>query len=124
VDVSMVEHAAHRKKRQYAPMSPPQLPAFGTVPILPHAFQIVLRLSRPRTWTFAASSFILGYTLAGGTSLFQIALGLAVAGLVTAAANVANAFAPRQDDVVNQPSSVFSVEQIAPHGTLISIIAL
>src|SRR5437667_89255 len=63
-------------------MSPPQLPTFGTVPILPHTFQIVLRLSRPRTWTFAASSFILGYMLAGGSSLFQMALGLAVAGLV------------------------------------------
>src|SRR2546430_227747 len=53
-----VEHVAHRKKKQYDPMSPPQLPTFGTVPILPHTFQIVLRLSRPRTWTFAASSFI------------------------------------------------------------------
>src|SRR6059058_3210074 len=120
----MVEHVAHRKKRQYDPMSPPQFPAFGTVPILPHTFQIVLRLSRPRTWTFAASSFILGYTLAGGTSLFQIALGLAVAGLVTAATNVVNAFADRREDVVNQPSRVFWVEQIGPHGTIISIIAL
>jgi len=120
----MVEHVAHRKKRQYDPMSPPQFPAFGTVPILPHTFQIVLRLSRPRTWTFAASSFILGYTLAGGTSLFQIALGLAVAGLVTAATNVVNAFADRREDVVNQPSRVFWVEQVGPHGTIISIIAL
>src|SRR2546428_221581 len=53
-----VEYVAHRKKKQYDPMSPPQLPTFGTVPILPHTFQIALRLSRPRTWTFAASSFM------------------------------------------------------------------
>lgn len=115
---------AHRKKRQYDPMSPPQLPTFGTVPILPHTFQIVLRLSRPRTWTFAATSFILGYTLSGGASLFQMALGLAVAGLVTAATNVVNAYADRREDAVNQPSRVFWVEQIGPHGTVASIVAL
>src|SRR5438552_12999140 len=78
-------------------MSPPQLPTFGTVPILPHTFQIVLRLSRPRTWTFAASSFILGYMIAGGSSPFQMALGLVVAGLVTAATNVVNAFARSEE---------------------------
>src|SRR5438552_10622498 len=93
-------------------MSPPQLPTFGTVPILPHTFQIVLRLSRPRTWTFAASSFILGYMLAGGSSLFQMAIGLVVAGLVTAATNVVNAFADRKEDAVNQPSRVFWIDQI------------
>ncbi len=115
---------AHRKKRQYDPTSPPQLPTFGNVPILPHTFQIVLRLARPRTWTFAASSFILGYTLAGGTSLFQIGLGLAVAALVTAATNVINAYADRQEDSVNQPRRVFWVEQIGRHGTIVSIAIL
>jgi len=105
-------------------MSPPQLPTFGTIPILPHTFQIVLRLARPRTWTFAASSFILGYILAGGTSLFQIGLGLAVAGLVTAATNVVNAYADRREDAVNQPSRVFWVEQIGTRETLLSIIVL
>ncbi len=115
---------AHRKKRQYDPMSPPQLPTFGAVPILPHTFQIILRLSRPRTWIFAASSFILGYTLAGGLSLFQLGLGLAVAGLVTAATNVVNAYADRNEDAVNQPSRVLWVDQIGTHGTVISIAIL
>ena len=105
-------------------MSPPQLPTFGAVPILPHTFQIVLRLSRPRTWTFAASSFILGYLLAGGSSLLQIALGLAVAGLVTAATNVVNAYADRKEDAVNQPRRVFWVQEIGYHGTLWSVIIL
>jgi 4-hydroxybenzoate polyprenyltransferase len=116
---------AHRKKRQYEPMSqPPQLATFGTIPIIPHTFQIVLRLSRPRTWTFAASSFILGYTLAGGASLFQIGLGLAVAGLVTAATNVVNAYADRREDAVNQPSRVFWVEQIGTGGAISAIAVL
>src|SRR6266550_1293670 len=105
-------------------MSPPQLPTFGTVPILPHTFQIVLRLSRPRTWTFAASSFILGYMLAGGSSLFQMALGLAVASLVTAATNVVNAFADRKEDAVNQPSRVFWIDQIGLPGTITSLLVL
>jgi len=83
-----------------------------------------LRLSRPRTWTFAASSFILGYLLAGGSSLLQIALGLAVAGLVTAATNVVNAYADRKEDAVNQPRRVFWVEEIGYRGTLWSVIAL
>ncbi|HEX9240254.1 MAG TPA: UbiA family prenyltransferase, partial [Candidatus Bathyarchaeia archaeon] len=105
-------------------MSSPQLPTFGTVPILPHTFQIVLRLSRPRTWTFAASSFILGYMLAGGSSLFQMALGLAVAGLVTAATNVVNAFADRKEDAVNQPRRVFWIDQIGLPGTITSLLIL
>ena len=119
-----VGRLAHRKKKQYDPTSPPQLPFFGSVPILPHTFQIVLRLSRPRTWTFAASSFILGYTLTGGSSLFQIVLGLAVAGLVTAATNVVNAYADRREDAVNQPSRVLWVDEIGRHGTFVSIVVL
>lgn len=115
---------AHRKKRQYDPVSPQQLPTFGMVPILPHTFQIVLRLSRPRTWTFAATSFVLGYTLAGGTSLFQLGLGLAVAALVTAATNVVNAYADRQEDGVNQPRRVFWVDQIGKHGAFVSVASL
>src|SRR5207253_10102132 len=93
-------------------MSPPQLPTFGTVPILPHTFQIVLRLSRPRTWTFAAPSFIFGHMLAGGSSLFQMALGLVVAGLVTPATHVVNAFADRKEEAVTQRSRVFWIDQI------------
>lgn len=91
---------------------------------MPHTFQIVLRLSRPRTWTFAAASFILGYTIAGGSSLFQIVLGLSVAGLVTAATNVVNAYADRKEDAVNQPRRVFWVEEIGSRGTIASIVTL
>jgi len=113
---------AHRKKKQYdtlqSPLSSPQLPTFGSVPILPHTFQIVLGLSRPRTWVFSASSFILGYFLAGGSQLSQIGLGLAVAALVTGATNVVNAYADRKEDAVNQPRRVFWVEEIGTRGTL------
>ncbi len=117
---------AHRKsqKKHYGPLTPPQLPTFGTIPIIPHTLQIVFRLSRPRTWIFPASSFILGYTIAGGSRLSLIALGLVVAGLVTAATNIVNAFADRHEDAVNQPSRVFWVDRIGSSGTIASCILL
>ncbi len=119
---------AHRKKKQYeplsSPLSSPQFPTFGSVPILPHTFQIVLGLSRPRTWVFSASSFILGYFLAGGSQLWQIGLGLAVAALITGATNVVNAYADRKEDAVNQPRRVFWVEQIGTRGTLATSVVL
>src|SRR5438309_11400143 len=62
--------------------------------------------------------------LSGGSSLFQMALGLAVAGLVTAATNVVNAVADRTEDAVNQPSRVFWIDQIGLPGTIPSLIIL
>lgn len=117
---------AHRKsqKKQYDPFTPQHLPTFGTVPILPHTFQIVFRLSRPRTWIFAASSFLLGYTLAGGSLLSQIGLGLGIAALVTAATNIVNAYADRREDGVNQPSRLFWIGQIGPSGTIATSVLL
>ncbi len=56
--------------------------------------------------------------------MFQMALGLAVAGLVTAATNVVNAFADRKEDSVNQPSRVFWIEQIGLPGTITSLLVL
>ncbi len=110
---------AHRKKKQYEPLSSPQLPTpFGSVPILPHTLQIALGLSRPRTWVFSASSFILGYFLAGGSQLSQIAVGLGIAALITGATNVVNAFADRKEDAVNQPRRVFWIEEIGKSGTI------
>jgi 4-hydroxybenzoate polyprenyltransferase len=105
-------------------LTPQQLPTFGTVPIVPHTLQIVFRLSRPRTWIFPASAFTLGYTIAGGSQLWQLILGLAVAGLVTAATNIVNAFADRHEDSVNQPSRVFWIDQIGSSGALASSILL
>src|SRR2546426_2381684 len=49
---------------------------------------------------------------------------LAVAGLVTAATNVVNAFADRKEDAVNQPSRVFWIDQIGLPGTVTSLLVL
>ncbi|HEX9429201.1 MAG TPA: hypothetical protein VF944_02395, partial [Candidatus Bathyarchaeia archaeon] len=73
---------ANRKHRKtYDPVQPPQLPTFGTTPIVVHTLTIVFRLSRPRTWAFPAIGFLLGYALAGGAALLQMGLGLGVAAL-------------------------------------------
>lgn len=114
-----VESVANRKtKNPYRPPSPPLPPTFGTVPIIPHSLTIIFRLSRPRTWAFPSLGFILGYTLGGIGSLYQLCLGLAVASLVTASTNLVNAFADRKEDAVNQPSRVFWIDRIGPRGAL------
>lgn len=117
--------ASKKTRKTYDPLLPtPQLPAFGTVPIIPHNLSIVFRLSRPRTWVFPSTGFLLGYTLTGWGPLSQIGIGLAVACLVTAATNIVNAYADRNEDAVNQPSRVFWIDRIGRKGAVASSIIL
>ncbi len=109
----------NRKTRKpYDSPLTPQLPAFGSVPIIPHSLPIVFRLSRPRTWVFPSISFILGYTMAGGGPLYQLGIGLIIASAVTAATNIVTAYADRREDAVNQPSRVFWIDRIGAIGAL------
>ncbi len=116
--------ANHKHRKTYDPVQPPQLPTFGTTPIVVHTLTIVFRLSRPRTWTFPTIGFLLGYTLAGGAALFQMGLGLGVAALVTAATNIVNAYADRKEDTVNQPRRVLWLDQIGSSGAVTTSILL
>jgi 4-hydroxybenzoate polyprenyltransferase len=105
-------------------MQGPSLPALGSVPILPHTFSILFRLSGPRTWVFPSFSFILGYAVAGGGQLPQIAIGIAVASLVTAATNIVNAYADRKEDATNQPQRLFWLGQIGSRQITASLVVL
>lgn len=117
--------ASKKTKRTYSPLlTTPQPPTFGTVPIIPHSLSIVFRLSRPRTWVFPSTGFLLGYTLTGWGPLSQIGIGLAVACLVTAATNIINAYADRNEDAINQPSRVFWIDRIGRSGAAVSSIIL
>src|SRR5205823_7387979 len=78
----------------------------------------------PSRWDLCCSQFQPGQHSARRPILFSVRAGPGRAGRCTAATNVVNAFADRREDVVNQPSRVFWVEQVGPHGTIISIIAL
>ena len=110
--------ADQKAKNPYQPLSAPQLPTFGNVPIIHHSFSIIFRLSRPRTWVFPSIGFTLGYTLGGSSYLPQLIIGLSVACLVTASTNLVNAYADRREDAVNQPSRVLWIERIGPRRTL------
>jgi len=116
----------HRKTRNkpYDTTRGPSLPALGSVPIIPHTFSILFRLSGPRTWIFPSFSFILGYAVGGGGQLSLTGIGIAVASLVTAATNIINAFADRKEDATNQPQRLFWLGQIGSRQITASLVIL
>jgi 4-hydroxybenzoate polyprenyltransferase len=121
-----VESVPHRKTRNkhYDTIQGPNLPVLGSVPIIPHTFSILFRLSGPRTWVFPSFSFILGYAVGGGGQLSQIGIGIAIASLVTAATNIINAYADRKEDATNQPQRLFWLGQIGSRQISVSLVAL
>jgi 4-hydroxybenzoate polyprenyltransferase len=121
-----VESVPHRKTRNkpYDTVQGPNLPVLGSVPIIPHTFSILFRLSGPRTWVFPSFSFILGYAVGGGAQLSQIGIGIAIASLVTAATNIINAYADRKEDATNQPQRLFWLGQIGSRQISVSLVAL
>ena len=116
----------HRKTRNkhYETLQGPSLPVLGSVPIIPHTFSILFRLSGPRTWVFPSFSFILGYAVSGGGQLSAIGIGIAVASLVTAATNIVNAYADRKEDATNQPQRLFWLGQIGSRQITASLVVL
>ena len=117
---------AHRKThpKLYEPQQTPNQHVLGAFPISPHVLHILFRLAGPRTWVFASASFILGYALSGGLTLFPVALGVAIASLVTAATNIVNAYADRKEDAVNQPARAFWLDQVGDKGVRATAILL
>src|SRR5207244_10365312 len=105
-------------------MQGPSFPVLGSVPIIPHTFSILFRLSGPRTWVFPSFSFILGYAFGGGGLVSQIGIGIAVASLVTAATNIVNAYADRKEDATNQPQRLFWLGQIGSRQIATSLVVL
>ena len=109
---------AHRKThpKLYEPQSASNQQILGALPISPHVLHILFRLAGPRTWIFASASFILGFALSGALNLFSVAIGVAIASLVTAATNIVNAYADRKEDAVNQPARAFWLDQVGDKG--------
>ena len=66
----------------------------------------------------------MGYALSGGLTLFPVALGVAIASLVTAATNIVNAYADRKEDAVNQPARAFWLDQVGDKGVRATAILL
>ncbi len=63
----------------------------------------VLSLVRPRTWVFAAWTFLFAYCMAGEVVLWRALLGVLVCSLTTGVTNLFNAYTDREEDAVNQP---------------------
>ncbi len=108
----------------YEPQQSPTPQVLSALQINPHYLLILFRLSGPRTWIFASTSFILGYFLTGGANPFAIAIGVAIASLVTAATNIVNAFADRKEDAINQPARAFWLSAIGDKGIEVTSLAL
>jgi 4-hydroxybenzoate polyprenyltransferase len=64
---------------------------------------LVVKLSRPRTWTFAIVSYLFGYMATGTPILWQIFLGGAIFALGTAATNLLNVYTDIEEDAINLP---------------------
>ncbi len=102
----------------------PKSARLQTAPAIPHKLPIFFRLSRPRTWVFPTTGFLLGYAFKGLSPVTSLALGVAIACLVTAATNIINAYADRYEDAINQPARVFWIDQVGRRGAIVSSIIL
>src|SRR5438093_4897898 len=105
-------------------MQGPILPVLGSVPIIPHTFSILFRLSGPRTWVFPSFSFILGYVVGGGGQLSQLGIGIACVSLVTASTKIVNVYADRKEDATNQPQRLLWLGQIGSRQITASLVVL
>lgn len=73
----------------------------------------LLKLSRPRTWSFAVSMFVGAYLSTGVYTLDKILVGAAIVALVTALTNLFNAYTDQEEDSVNLPNRQPMLEAIA-----------
>jgi len=83
---------------------------------------LILNMSRPRTWVFAISSFLLAYLRFGGSISYLIAPGIMATALVSGATNLVNAYSDREEDALNQPIRSSWVSELGGRNVLISSI--
>jgi len=67
---------------------------------------LVVKLARPRTWTFAITSYLFGYMATNTPILWQVLLGIAIFALGTAATNLINVYTDIREDAINLPMRV------------------
>jgi 4-hydroxybenzoate polyprenyltransferase len=85
---------------------------------------LVLNLSRPRTWVFAISSFLLAYLRYGGIASYAIVPGIVTTALVSGTTNLVNAYTDREEDALNQPLRASWVLELGGQNILISSVSL
>jgi len=81
---------------------------------------LILNMSRPRTWVFAISGFLLAYLRYGGLVSWLIIPGIATTVLVSGATNLVNAYSDREEDALNQPLRASWVSELGRGNVLTS----
>jgi len=77
-------------------------------------------MSRPRTWAFAISGFLLAYLRYGGSVSWLIIPGIATTVLVSGATNLVNAYSDMEEDSLNQPLRASWVSELGRRNVLAS----
>ncbi len=72
----------------------------------------MVKLARPRTWTFALLSYLFGYMATSNPIAWQIILGVIIFALGTAATNLINAYTDIEEDAINLPFRMEMVRKI------------
>jgi 4-hydroxybenzoate polyprenyltransferase len=88
----------------------------------PARFLTLLKLARPRTWTFAAAMWSTAYLSTGRAEAAVLAAGMAICFLLTAATNLFNIYTDRAEDSVNLPHRLGMVDQIGLPALKVSIV--
>lgn len=73
---------------------------------------LVVKLARPRTWTFAIVSYLFGYMATSTPITWQIILGVIIFAFGTAATNLINVYTDIEEDAINLPFRMEMVRKL------------
>ncbi|MCL5962350.1 MAG: prenyltransferase [Chloroflexi bacterium] len=82
-----------------------------------------LKLSRPRTWSFAITLFVFAYLSSGPVHLSSLVIGILVCAIVTAMTNALNIYTDQAEDRINLPKRQEMLEAIGTRVFLAAVVA-
>jgi len=85
---------------------------------------LVIKLARPRTWTFAVISYLFGCMATSTLILWKMFLGTAIFALGTAATNLINVYTDIQEDAINLPIRAGMVNELGRRNLVYVILGL
>jgi 4-hydroxybenzoate polyprenyltransferase len=85
-------------------------------------FLNLVKLARPRTWTFIVFSYVIGWLLSGAALSGRFFVGLMVSVIGVINVNLLNAYTDQEEDLINLPHRVAMLDKVGEK-TLIAVIA-
>jgi 4-hydroxybenzoate polyprenyltransferase len=85
-------------------------------------FLNLVKLARPRTWTFIVFSYVIGWFLSGAALSGRFFVGLMVSVIGVINVNLLNAYTDQEEDLINLPHRVAMLDKVGEK-TLIAVIA-